>query len=139
MSQQWLIVLMCNMRLTKGQTAHSPRLFFSFYNFLFDFATLKFFLFCCVLFFFSFTKLLPQRQSPVVGQNLGERTLSSMEALAGPVSNQRVACWVPSSLSCTLPAPSPVQMVLAFWLWAAKRGHTHTHTQIHTLTHIHTL
>lgn len=49
--------------------ALSAAFFFSFYNFLFDFATLKFFfiLFCCVLFFFSFTKLLPQRQSPVVG------------------------------------------------------------------------
>lgn len=67
----------------------------------------------------------------MVGQNLGELSAAAWRLWRGRLEIN-VSCWVLSSLRCTLPAPSPVQMVLAFWLWAAKRGHTHRHTHTYT-------
>lgn len=88
---------------------------------------------------FVFLYKTPSTEAESCGRSESGRTLSSsMEALAGPFRNQRASCWVLSSLRCTLPAPSPVQIVLAFWLWAAKRRRAHTHTRAHTHARTHT-
>lgn len=102
------------MKLTKARL-RTPRLlvFFFFLNFLFAFATLKIVWF----FFFSFTKLLPQRQGPVVGQTLGE-LLAQHGGSGGDcleINVFPVGLGTLISQLC-LPAPSPVQVVLAFWL-----------------------
>lgn len=94
----------------------------SFSFFFFDFATLKKIL-------FSFTKLLPQTPRFCGrAQSLGECSAAAhgahriQEALVGAVlENHLFPVESGTSVSPVPPAFSPVQMVLAFWLWAARR------------------
>lgn len=139
---------MCNMKLYKrldfALSASSSLFFFSFFNFLFDFATLKIVYFVLFYFvFFSFTKLLPQRQGPAVGQTLGELSAAAWRLWQGLSRNQRASCWTGDS---RLTAVHPLLALQFRWSWLSgcgkprgdvhARSHGHTHTRAHTHTHI---
>lgn len=115
--------------------ARSGFFFFFPFFFIFDFATLKnvffFILFACL---FSFTKLLPQRQSPVVGQNLGELSAAAWRLWQGHLGINVLPVGY-SHLSA-VPSLLPLQFR---WSWLSgcgqPRGDARTHTLGHTRTH----
>lgn len=90
-----------------------------------------FILFACL---FSFTKLLPQRQSPVVGQNLGELSAAAWRLWQGHLGINVLPVGY-SHLSA-VPSLLPLQFR---WSWLSgcgqPRGDARTHTLGHTRTH----
>lgn len=102
--------------------ALSASSFFLFSFFCFDFATLK------KNFFFFLLYKTPSTDSPVLwsgtksGRMLSSSTWCPQNSGGSGRGCSRKPCvsfWIRYTLSdhSSLPAPSPVQMVLAFWLW----------------------
>lgn len=94
------------------------------------------FFYCLLVCLFSFTKLLPQRQSPVVGQNLGELSAAAWRLWQGHLGINVLPVGY-SHLSA-VPSLLPLQFR---WSWLSGCGQprgdarAHTHTLGHTRTH----
>lgn len=91
------------------------------------------FFYCLLVCLFSFTKLLPQRQSPVVGQNLGELSAAAWRLWQGHLGINVLPVGY-SHLSA-VPSLLPLQFR---WSWLSGCGQPRGDARAHTPTHAHT-